>query len=498
MKKIHAIRHFTLLLASFLYMSVSAEVVPASPLTLEQCRELALTHNKRIQQAQIGQEKARHEQQAARTNYLPKVSLTAGYTHLGRSLQLLSDERQAALSQIGTALTSSLAPQLQQLAQGILTKHPELAPLLQQGMAAAPALAQRLNGLGQQVADAFTTNTHDVAAGSILLTQPLYMGGKIRAYDRLTRYAERLAEERWRGAQDEVVLEVDQAYWQLASLIQKRRLATSYRDLLAHLLTDVEKMKANGVATRANELAVSVELNKADMTLMKVDDGVKLSQMLLAQLCGLPLHEELTLAEVQLEEQTASPVVAQVDVEQAFEQRTELRQLALGQKMLAEKTRIEQAAFRPTVALVGGVAATYPSLYNGFEKKLAGNWSVGLVLKMPLWTWGENRHKVAAVRAEEAMAQLRQAEAREKIELQVHQRALAVNEAVRKLQLAEKNMEKAEENLRMSKVGHAEGVIPTSDLLAAQTAWLAAHSDCIDAQIDIQLTRSIYKSALGQ
>uniref|UniRef100_UPI004026E1D0 TolC family protein n=1 Tax=Alloprevotella sp. TaxID=1872471 RepID=UPI004026E1D0 len=85
-----------------------------------------------------------------------------------------------------------------------------------------------------------------------------------------------------------------------------------------------------------------------------------------------------------------------------------------------------------------------------------------------------------------------------KIELQVNHEAFRVNVANLKLTLSLKNLDKAEENLRTAQVGFKEGVTTTSDLLAAQTAWLQAHSDKIDAQIDIKLSRAAYNKALGR
>ena len=81
--------------------------------------------------------------------------------------------------------------------------------------------------------------------------------------------------------------------------------------------------------------------------------------------------------------------------------------------------------------------------------------------------------------------------------MQVNQEAFKVNEANRKLSLSLKNLDKAEENLRTAQIGFKEGVITTSDLLMAQTAWLQAHSDKIDSQIDIKLSRAAYNKALG-
>lgn len=72
-----------------------------------------------------------------------------------------------------------------------------------------------------------------------------------------------------------------------------------------------------------------------------------------------------------------------------------------------------------------------------------------------------------------------------------------MNEANKKLGLSLKNLEKANENLRTAQVGFKEGVITTTDLLQAQTAWLQAHSDKIDSQIEVKLTRAAFSKALG-
>lgn len=124
-----------------------------------------------------------------------------------------------------------------------------------------------------------------------------------------------------------------------------------------------------------------------------------------------------------------------------------------------------------------------------------GRWSYAKGTCLEL---GRNEYKVRAARAEASMAALKTDEAKEKIELQVNQEAFRVNEANRKLTLSLKNLDKAEENLRTAQVGFKEGVTTTSDLLAAQTAWLQAHSDKIDAQIDIKLSRAAYNKALGR
>ncbi len=95
------------------------------------------------------------------------------------------------------------------------------------------------------------------------------------------------------------------------------------------------------------------------------------------------------------------------------------------------------------------------------------------------------------------MAQLAYDEAHEMIELQITQSNFKVREAAKNLESAKKNIERAEENLRCANIGFKEGVMQTTDVMAAQTAWMQAHSNKVDAVIDVKMSESALKKALG-
>lgn len=484
--------------------SFNAAAQTGNVLSLDSCRALALRNNKELAQSKAKIEKTGWDRKAAHTNYLPKVSLAAGYMRTGDEMSLLSKNQKATFNNLGTnavGMMNQYAPQFTQQMQQIVAQYPDLAPLIQQMQGVMPQYAQQFgqmgNALGQGITDAFRTDTRNMTAGTILLTQPLYMGGKIKAYENITKLQEQLANEQLRGDELDVLLNVDKAYWQVVSLANKRRLAISYRDMLAHLDSDVVKMIAEGVATKSNELSVSVKLNEAEMTLMKVEDGLTLSRMLLCQLCGLPLETAPTLVDETSDNLATSTETLTADVQTAYRNRPEIAQLTTAQNIYAEKAKVERAAVLPQLALTGGYMISNPNVFNGFEQKFRGTWGVGIMLKVPVWNWGETKYKVRSARVEAQMAALKTDEAKEKIELQVTQEAFRVNEANRKLSLSLKNLDKAEENLRTAQVGFKEGVTTASDLLMAQTAWLQAHSDKIDSQIDIKLCRAAYNKALG-
>ena len=470
------------------YLSLGAQQV----LNLDSCRALALRNNKALLISNERIKNAHYKQKAAFTNFLPKISAAGGYIRTGNEISLLSDAQKGVLSQLGT----SLATPLQNAAQIIAQIHPELSGSLS---ALGQSLTGTLNQAGSSLVDAFRTDTRNMYAGALTLTQPLYMGGKIRAYNKITRYAEELAHQQHNAQMQEVILDVDQAYWQVVSLAHKATLAQSYLTLLQRLESDIEKMVAEGVATKADELSVKVKVNEAEMAQTKVNDGLTLARMLLCQLCGLDLSTSFVL--VDEKEANLAPVTISeqaINLPEVYDNRPEIRSLALATDIYKQKVNVTRSGYLPSIAFIGGYMATNPSVYNSFEKRFKGTWNLGITVSLPIWHWKEGIYQVKAAKSEARMAQLQLQEAKEKIELQVNQSVFQVNEAAKKLAMTEKNLEKADENLRYATLGFEEGVIPASNVLEAHTAWLSAHSEKIDAQIDVRLTELYLKKATGR
>ena len=459
-------------------------------LTLDSCRSMALANNKRLLIGEKEIEKAGYDNKAAKTNYLPKLKATAAYFRNSRETHLLNNSTRHKLNNLG----SSIAQPLASVAQIVEKYHPELTDALNEF---GNNVIDEFSGVGKKINEGFETDTRNMFAGALTITQPLYMGGKIRAYNEITDYAKQIAEEKHRGGAQEVVLEVDEAYWRVVSLANKKKLAESYVNLLKHLDDDMQKMIKEGVATKANGLTVSVKLNEAEMTLTKVDNGLTLSRMLLCQLCGMPIESNFTLEDEQKEQLAPVKHNAAFDMNQAYVNRPELRSLELATKIYDKKIQIARSEFLPQVVLTGNYMLTNPSVYNGFEKKFKGMFNVGVMVSAPLFEWGENKYKIRAAKSEAAIAKYELEEAKEKIELQVNQQSFRVKEAEKTLARARKNCESADENMKTANAGFKEGVIPTSDLLAAQTAWVSAHSEVIDAEINARLTQVYLKKSLG-
>ena len=448
--------------------------------SLDSLRARAVSNNKSLLMA--GQKKvaASYTRKSAATNYLPKVSATGAYMYTSRELSLLSDEQKHTLSNIGTGLSAMV---------------PNLAPM-----------SSTINSVGQGVVDALHTDTRNAGIVAVTLTQPIYMGGKIRAYNKITQYAEEAAGTLYDKELQDIIVDVDEAYWNLVALYSKKKLAEGYKALVDKLEGDVEKLVKEGMATKADLLSVKVKVNEAGVTLIQVNNGIELSRMNLCRICGLDMNEPVEVEDAIDEKNQNANIMGQVDmfssksdnlVQQAESNRKELQALGLQNRIYEEKINLVRAEYLPKVALMGGYLASNPSVFNSFERKMKGMWNVGITLNVPILTWGDRSYKVKSAKAEALMHRYETEEVKEKIELQVNQCRQKLQESMERYQTTLRSVDEAEENLRYANLGMKEGVITLSNVMEAQTAWLKAKSEWVNAQVDVRLANLYLRKAVG-
>lgn len=434
-------------------------------LTLEECRNLAIQNNKELQISGEKIKMADNEKKAAFTKYFPQLSANGAYMWNQKDINLLD------MGALSSSLSSSSG-----------------------GLAQLPMIQHLMSGVN----DMQHLDVQNIWVGNVSLVQPVFMGGKIVNYNQITKFAKQLAESMNNLQLQDLIYKTDETYWQVISLVNKKKLADAYVDLLRKMDSDVTAMIYEGVATEADGLSVKVKLNEAEMAQTKVENGLALTRMLLAQICGLSLEEDLSLADEKLDNFPVETTQASADLNEAFMNRNELRSLDLATKIYKRKERIALAEMLPNVALAANYFVTNPNVFNGFKNDFAGMFNVGVMVKVPLSGWWEGTYRRNSAKAETRIKTLEWQDAREKIELQVNQSVYKVNEAGKKLIASSRNMENAEENLRRANFGFEEGVIPALNLMEAQTAWVSARSSLIDAQIEVKLTEVYLSKALGK
>lgn len=452
--------------------------------SLDSCRSLALGNNKAIRIAEENVRGAGYLRDAAKAAYLPGIDFSGGYVHNQREIALLGEDAKLP--------TMSFDPKTMSYNYNLVTG-PDGKPVMN------PANGQPIpSEVAVIPKEAMTYDTRNVFFGAFTLTQPIYLGGSIRALNQIAKHGESMARSLKEQARQEVIMSVDEAYWQVVSLAEKKALAESFVKLVDSLRYNVGEMKNEGVATRSDVLNVEVKYNEACIMLTKVDNGLTLSRMALAQVCGLPVDTQMTLADEAGDGIDADMVIPNTNIEDVYARRADLDVLRKGIDLMKSKENLSLSSMLPKVAAFGAWSFSNPNVNDGFEKKFGGGFSVGAMLTVPLWHWGGNYNKYRASKSQTAAQRLLLEDMEEKVSLQVSQARFSYNEAFKTYTMTQNNMKSAEENLQNAEYAFKEGVLTTDDVLAAQTAWLKAKSELIDSQIGIRLCHTYLSKVTGQ
>ena len=484
-------------LSIFLILSI-VTLFAQNTLSIEECRKLAMEHNRSIMIAKEKVDIATELRKAAFTQFLPNFSANGTYLLNQKNISLMSED---ALLPIGTKMTDgSFGFRQEQVNNKWVQVGPGVyAPLDANGKPFDPKVEPGKliwKDYALLPKEALEMDVKNVFAGAVGFIQPVFMGGKVRELYKMAKSGEKLANIGQETAADELIIDVDESYWRVVSLENKKRLAQEYCLLMEKLVKNVGIMVEEGVATKGDVLKVSVKLNEAQMMLAKADNGFRLSKMALFQICGLPINGDYTLLESNLTGNNDINPVHPTD--SLIENRAEIRALNEAKKIAGSNLKIMESRFMPNLILSGNYIVSNPNFYNGVSNSFAGMFSVGVGINIPIFHFGERIHTLHAAKSQVKIVQYQIDEAKEKIELQVTQSGFRTDEARRRLTIAEKSVEKADENVRFANEAFDAGLIGSTDLMEAQTAWLMANSEKIDSKIDVKMCELYLKKAIGE
>lgn len=444
------IKKIVLLSALILCCSgVSAQ--EAVQLDLEQCRTLALEHNRKVQMAQLDAVASDYLVKSAKTKYLPRIDFVGGWVNPGdRALQPFAFNF-------------------------------DVPGLLPQGLA--------------MPMDFLSVAPEQIFTGGFVLRQPIFLGTKIVQANRIASSLSNIAHEEVVLKQADVIGRVDTAYWRVISVQEKVQLAKAYKALLDRLANDLENIYQEGIITRNELLRVQVKQNEVALSLVKAENGLQLSRMALAQLLGMD-EANLVLSSAVISEQELIPRL-ELLAEQKGDQRVEIAMLNDKLKSTQALKAMVKSQFLPNVFLTAGYVWVTPNIYKGSQHNFGGDWAIGIGVRVPLFTWGDRIYQTRMAEQKVQQAKLELAEAQELIALQIKRDQFQYSEALKKIELTKLSVQQAAENLRVVQNTLDEGMKSTKDILEAQAMWERASSDNIDARIEAATALSELEKSTG-
>ena len=198
-------------LLSVLLLAGCLSAAAQEPLTLEDCRQMAVTQSKDLEQAGVQIKMAAYDRKIALANYFPNISATGAYLYNNRDIALISDTQSQLLTNAGTLvqgqLNAAMTGATQQISAAMQQKMTQLMTAIQTNPALAveymgspmwqtilgmlqgvdpsslaglmPNIADPVNAIGADIDQALHPDLHNVWAGAITVQQPVFVGGKI-------------------------------------------------------------------------------------------------------------------------------------------------------------------------------------------------------------------------------------------------------------------------------------------------------------------------------
>jgi len=476
------------LLLTLLALQVSAQ----ETLSLDTCRARALRANRGLKQAEMKVTETDALEKMAFCQMLPRVSANGGYLWMEKSVNLLSEDQKNQLNHLGDNVSADITQALHSELDGIPLVGSTIADALGNALAGSDITAS-VNGIGQNLVQGLETDTRNMGGGMVTLTQPVYLGGKLLAAHKTAKLVHSLAGVELTKKQQETVIAVDEAYWQVVSVEHKKALAEQYAALLDTLEHNVQLLMEAEMATQGDLAKVRVKRNEAQMSLTKATNGLMLSKMLLAERCGMPLDSDFEVETIPNSQNTLN---TQINMEDVLARRSEMHMLRIADSMARQSVRMAASTLKPNVAVSGGYLMTNPNVFDGFKNEWGGSWIAGVVVNVPI-VHPAGFYAVRAAKAKRKEVAFQMEEAEEMISLQVKKLSCELELAYKHLAQAESDLVVAENNLELADESFKAGMCSSSDIMAAQTAWMKAESEIIDARIEIEMGKVYLKQALG-
>lgn len=430
-------RNLTLLAALFLCATASAQTY-----TLEQCRTMALENNNKMKNSRLDVDIAGQTRREAFTNFFPNISAAGMAFDASHDMLKLSVPLELPIPGL------TLPP----LSMGMM-KH----------------------GL----------------MGGVTAIQPLFAGRQVAAGNRLARIGEEAGGLKLKVSEREVNETVEKYFWQIVALRGKLETLEVVDRQLEQIRRDVEMAVKAGISTRNDLLRVELKQQETASSRLKVENGISVTRLLLAQYVGMPLGEPFDI-EAEAFGTPEAPESWYTDAAAAAELRPEAQLLDKNVEASKQQIRMTRGKNMPTV----GVGAGY--VYHDLSGQDNDFGMVFASVSVPITGWWGGSHAVKREQLKRRQAENDRRQAVEMMQVEITRCWNELQEAYKQILLARKTIDSATENLRLNEDYFKAGTVSLTDLLDAQTLLQQGRDLLTDASADYRVKLAKYLLVTGR
>ena len=438
-----------------LALSLSSSALAQQQYSLEQVKQMALEHNMAMRSANHAIQQAEEQKKEAFTNYFPQVSA------IGMGFKTTKDIIDADIN-TSDILPASLAAAIP---SSIASTLPTTIPI------------KMIN--------------RGVVAG-VSAIQPIFMGGQIVNGNKLAKVNVEAKKLQSQTSSNTVELTAEQYYWQIVTIKEKQKTVEAVSEMLKKLEKDANVAIKAGVSLRNDLLAVQLKQNELESNKLKLANGLKLSQMVLAQYIGKD-GEQVDVSTIVDPSQLPDYPMVKVNHDQAVTLTPEYQLLEKNVEATSLQRKMEVGKHMPSIGI--GAGYSYQNFGDGINNN-AG--AVFATVSVPISSWWGGSHAIKRKKIAEDDAREQLADNTQLLKIRMQKNWDDMDDAYKQLQLAKKSIEQSEENLRLNRDFYYAGTVTMNDLLDAQQKYQQCRDRYTDAYAQLQIKIVEYKQSVGE
>ena len=400
-------------------------------LTLNDCRRLVLENNGKMKNARLEMEGAKEGKREAFTKYFPNISAAGGVFTADRGMMELN---------------------------------------LMPGM----ELSLIKNGL----------------MGGVTAVQPIFAGGQIVNGNKLANLSVEVSRDQMKQTEDDVILTVEKYYWQGICLQEKLKSIEAAESFVGNLRKEIEVSVNAGVLTRNDLLRVKLKQNELASNRLRLENGLSLTKMVLAQYIGLDENDFQVGA--LLAQDIPSPESIRIAPEEALPTTASYRLLEKSVEAARIRQKIQVGQNLPNI----GIGAGY--MYHNLMDNDRPFGMIFATVTIPISDWWSGTHAIRKQKLQVKAAENSRQNTNELLLIGIRKHWNELNESYRQVRLAEESISTAQENLRLNADYYQAGTVTLSDLLDAQSLLQQSRDQYTDDYTTYRIKQTEYLQATGR
>jgi len=291
---------------------------------------------------------------------------------------------------------------------------------------------------------------------------PLYTGGKLTEYGRITKAMVRMSQYDTEKLLNEKVFQTKKAFYDISLIENYISNLSKIIKNIDQLENIVESMKTEGYAREIDEL--EVQARKAEAQSMY--NQAKLNKDLAYQFLSFLLNEKV----ISIKRVNDMAPMPHIDSEEVMSNNIDIQKALLGLKITEMAMNVEKANHLPTVGAFGEYGSADDELWNEFSEK--DSYTVGVQLKWNIFNGGIDAANLEKAKVNHLKVQNQVALAKSGIALKVKKLETEILSKNADVKSFKKQLHFAKKAYQNYSTRYKEGIVSISDVLIKQSRQL--------------------------